>query len=58
MEYLSYILAAWMISFIILITLISWILIDYHSLTKTLTELETRGIRRRSNDEHGELHES
>ena len=44
----GFIIAAYAVSFVVLFVLIGWILIDQRLQSRALRELESRGVRRRS----------
>ena len=46
--HLPFIAAAYGISTIVIVGLVIWIVQDYRSLSRAITELEARGVRRRS----------
>lgn len=48
MSHFAYVAAAYGITFLVLVGLASWILIDQKSQKRALEDLERRGVRRRS----------
>jgi heme exporter protein D len=44
----GFILAAYLVTLVVLATLVGWILLDGRSLRRRLADLEARGVRRRS----------
>lgn len=44
----SFIIAAYAISALVVLLLIGWIMLDYRGQTRTLEQLEARGLKRRS----------
>ncbi|SDO64050.1 heme exporter protein CcmD [Phyllobacterium sp. OV277] len=48
MTHTGFVLASYGVSIVVLVALVSWILIDQRAQRRALQELETRGVRRRS----------
>lgn len=48
MSHLAYVTAAYAITVVVLVGLAGWILVDQRSQKRALTDLERRGVRRRS----------
>jgi heme exporter protein D len=46
--YAAFIVGAYAIAFLIVATMIAWVLIDHWRQTKILSDLESRGVTRRS----------
>ncbi|MBA8899860.1 MULTISPECIES: heme exporter protein CcmD [unclassified Phyllobacterium] len=48
MTHTGFVLASYGVSIVVLVALVGWILIDQQAQRRALQELETRGVRRRS----------
>jgi heme exporter protein D len=46
--YATFIVASYLVVFVIVVLLIAWIAADYRSQTRRLSQLESEGVRRRS----------
>jgi heme exporter protein D len=47
-QYAGFIVAAYGAAFAVISTLIAWIIVDHRAQRRTLTDLEARGVSRRS----------